>query len=149
MDPDGVADAMLDCTLPHAEWTHRGHVTAAYALVRRLGAPAALAALREGIPRYNASVGTANTDSSGYHDTITAYYVWAISRLVDDGADLDAVLAHPLAGARAPLAFWTAETLFSVAARRGWVAPDLVPNGTTAAVPHVPEHIHAAASRQE
>ena len=26
-----------------------------------------------------------------------------------------------------PLSFWSAERLFSVAARRGWIAPDLKP----------------------
>lgn len=149
MTPDDLADALLDRTLPYAEWSHRGHTTAGYVLVRRLGGAGALSLLREAIPAYNESVGTANTDSSGYHDTITAYYAWAIALLVEQGLDLEAVLAHPLADARAPLRFWRSETLFSAPARRAWVAPDLVADGTTAWLPCEPGHTHSAAAAQE
>jgi hypothetical protein len=149
MSPDDLADALLARTLPDAEWTHRGHLTAGYALVRRHGGPEALQVLRGAIPAYNESVGTANTDTSGYHDTITAYYVWAIARLVAEGCDLEEVVAHPLADARAPLRFWRSETLFSTAARRAWIAPDLVTNGTTAGLPEEPGHKHLAPAGQE
>jgi hypothetical protein len=126
MSPAELADALLERTLPYAEWTHQGHLTAGYALVGRLGGRAALATLRRAIPAYNESVGTPNTDHSGYHDTITAYYVWAIDGVVAAGADLPAVLAHPLTDVRAALRFWRPDTLFSVEARRAWVDPDLV-----------------------
>jgi hypothetical protein len=149
MTPDDLADALLDRTLPYAEWSHRGHLTAGYVLVRRLGAADALALLRQAIPAYNESVGTANTDTSGYHDTITAYYVWAIALLVDQGLDLEGVVGHPLAGPRAPLRFWRSETLFSTAARRHWLPPDLVANGTTAGLPAEPAHTHLAPATQE
>ena len=119
MTPDDLADALLGRTLPYAEWTHRGHLTAGYVLVRRLGGAAALSLLRQAIPPYNESVGTANTETSGYHDTITSYYVWAIARLIDEGLDLEAVVDHPLADPRAPLRFWRAETLFSACCAPG------------------------------
>jgi hypothetical protein len=34
--------------------------------------------IRRGIIAYNAAVGTPNSDTRGYHETITAFYVWAI-----------------------------------------------------------------------
>ena len=47
MTPDDLTDALLDRTLPAADWTHRAHLTAGYVLVRRHGAADALAVLRE------------------------------------------------------------------------------------------------------
>ncbi len=77
-----VAGGLLDRTLPKAEWTHEGHVLTCIALVRALGPADALATLRAAIPAYNEATGVANTSTSGYHDTITVYYVWAVDRLV-------------------------------------------------------------------
>src|SRR4051812_27228655 len=56
MSPDSLTDALLDRSLPFAEWTHAGHLTAAYVLTRRLGPVAALDALRTAIPAYNEAV---------------------------------------------------------------------------------------------
>jgi hypothetical protein len=135
MTPDELADALLDRSLPYAAWNHRGHVTAGFVLVRRLGPAQALATLRRAIPLYNESVGTRNTDDAGYHDTITCYFAWAIARAVDRGEDLDGVLRDALVHHAAPLRFWSRERLFSVQARRGWVPPDLVEPGCDDAPP--------------
>jgi hypothetical protein len=96
-------------------------------LTRRLGPTGALDALRAAIPAYNESVNGpgANTDTSGYHETITCYYAWAVASVVADGGALDAVLADARTRREGPLAYWRRETLFSTAARRAWVAPDL------------------------
>jgi hypothetical protein len=83
------------------------------------------ASARDAIPRYNEATGTPNTDTDGYHDTITCYYVAAVGALA--GESLDVVLSHPSCSRTAPLEHWSREHLFSVAARRGWVEPDLVP----------------------
>jgi hypothetical protein len=127
MTPDALTDGLLARSLPFSEWTHAGHLTAAYVLTRRLGPTGALDALRSAIPAYNEAVNGpgANTDASGYHETITCYYAWAVASIVADGGELDAVLADPRTGREGPLAYWRRETLFSTAARRSWVAPDL------------------------
>jgi hypothetical protein len=127
MTPDALTDGLLDRSLPFSEWTHTGHLTAAYVLTRRLGPPGALDALRTAIPAYNEAVNgpAANTDSSGYHETITCYYAWAVAAVVADGGGLEAVLADPRTRREGPLAYWRRETLFSTAARRAWVPPDL------------------------
>jgi len=39
------------------------------------------------------------------------------------------LLATPFGDKAWPLTFWSRERLFSVEARRGWVAPDLAPLG--------------------
>ena len=89
--------------------------------------------LRARICAYNESVGTANTDTSGYHETITRFYVVIIDRFlstVDRTADPD-VLADLLIAQygdrRLPLHHYSEKRLFSPVARRAWVEPDLRP----------------------
>ncbi|HEY7376107.1 MAG TPA: hypothetical protein VIF57_28355, partial [Polyangia bacterium] len=82
----------------------------------------------------NGAHGTVNSDTRGYHETITCVYV----RLLDaflrgrpDGEPLDdavaVLLAGPLAARDVVLRHYSRERLFSVEARRGWVEPDLEP----------------------
>jgi len=122
---DAIADAMTACRLPKSEWTHEAHVQAGLSLVLRMGASQALTVLREAIPRYNVSTKTPNTDSGGYHDTLTVYYVWAIDELLRQGVSPEDIVAHPLVSRTAPLDFWNRDELFTVDARRHWVAPTM------------------------
>jgi len=120
---DAIAAAMTACRLPKADWTHEAHVLAGLSLILRSGASRALATLREAIPRYNVSTNTPNSDSGGYHDTLTVYYVWAIDELLRQGVSAEEITADPLVSRTAPLEFWNSDELFSVDARRHWVAP--------------------------
>lgn len=120
-----IADGLEAATPPVAEWTHEAHVLSAVALVRRHGGPEALRRLRRAIPRYNEATGTANTDHSGYHDTLTVFYAWAVDRLVGAGLSTRAILWHPLVSRTAPLAWWDRPTLASVEARRRFVPSTL------------------------
>jgi len=120
---DAIADAMTACRLPKSEWTHEAHVQAGLSLVLRMGASRALATLREAIPRYNISTNTPNTETGGYHDTLTVYYVWAIDELLRDGISPENVVNQPLVSRTAALDFWERDELFSVEARRHWVTP--------------------------
>ena len=131
-EAERIADALEAVTLPKPEWTHRAHVLAAAALVRRCGGADALARLRVAIPRYNEATGRANTDTGGYHDTLTVFYTWAVDRLVSAGLSTTGILWHPLAGKQAPLSWWDRDTLFSVAARRGFVPSTLALPGDPA-----------------
>ena len=120
---DAVADAMTACRLPRSEWTHEAHLMAGLSLVLRQGPDRALATLREAIPRYNESTGTPNTDTGGYHDTLTVYYVRAIDELLRRGVSPEKITDSDLVTREAPLRHWTREELFSVKARRTWVEP--------------------------
>jgi hypothetical protein len=136
-DADAVADAMTACRLPKSEWTHEAHVKAGLSLVLRLGASRALATLRDAIPRYNESTNTPNTDTGGYHDTLTVYYVWAIDELLRRGVSPEHIVDNDLVSRTAPLEFWTREELFSVDARRHFVAPTSG-NAKSPQLPHLP-----------
>ncbi|MES2605613.1 MAG: hypothetical protein V4603_11805, partial [Pseudomonadota bacterium] len=59
------------CCLPKARWTHEGHLVAGFWYASKFPLAEALPIVRERIKRHNESVGTANTDSGGYHETIT------------------------------------------------------------------------------
>lgn len=128
-----LAERLLDRSLPKAEWTHEAHLTATLRLVRTRDA--GLERDLPGIIRaYNEAVGGVNDDVSGYHETITQAYLAAIRAFaaaltaeVDDAEAAARLLATPLADKAWPLAFWSRERLFSVAARRGWIEPDLAP----------------------
>jgi hypothetical protein len=123
--PDVTLARVVTCTLPKDEWTHEAHIAAATALVRRAGVARAHVLMARLISRLNVSHGTANTDTSGYHETLTGYYVRAIGSLVTAGLTDAAIVAHSATGREAPLRHWRRETLFGVEARRTMVAPDL------------------------
>ena len=130
-ETERIALAMTACTLPKPEWTHHAHLRAGLWHVVTFGEDQALVLLRERITRYNTSVGTANTDTSGYHETLTRFYVGLIAGFVrgrDCSVPLDDLAAALIAehGDRElPLRFYSRERLFSVGARRGWMEPDL------------------------
>ena len=125
VDITAIADAVEGCTLPKPEWTHQAHLAAGLAWVKRLGQADAITHARRSIRRYNESTGVANTDTGGYHETITRYYLSVLVRHAADGSAFADVLADPATGHDAVLRHWRRETLFSVDARRDWVPPDL------------------------
>lgn len=110
-------------TLPRSEWTHEAHLAVCWHTVRRLGRVGALDHLRLAIAAFNEATGGSNTTTSGYHETLTRYYVEAVADLAGHG--LDDVLRHPSCTRDAPLRLWTRERLLSTEARTGWVPPDL------------------------
>ena len=118
-------------TLLKTEWTHEAHLRVGLWHVLKYGPEEALGLLRPRIRAHNESVGTANTDSSGYHETITRFYVWRIGlflRLADASRTADELaseLVRELGDRDLPLAYWSRELLMSREARLGWVEPDV------------------------
>ena len=126
----GIAAGLIDASLPRSRWTHAAHFAAALWLLRH--DPARAAVIGDLIRHYNAASGGVNSDSEGYHETITrASLHMAGLALAAHGPEtpLSTVMADLLAGPLGrsdwPMAHWRHETLFSVAARREWVAPDV------------------------
>ena len=90
--------------------------------------------LRDGISRYNLAVGTANTDTGGYHETITLFFAHAMQAFKATFADAtpfdvmvgrleSSVLVDP----GFMLSFFSKDQLFTVEARRRQIEPDLRP----------------------
>jgi catechol 2,3-dioxygenase-like lactoylglutathione lyase family enzyme len=130
---DALVTAFRAATLPRARWTHAAHLAVGTWHALELPADAALAAMRTAIVRLNESHGTANTDTGGYHETVTRFYLTVLARFAAAHRGLSraeivrALLAGPLADRGYPLRFYTRDHLMSVAARRAWVEPDLQP----------------------
>jgi hypothetical protein len=119
------------CQLSKQQWTHQAHLTAGFWYLWQFEPAEALETIRRNIRRHNESVGTPNTDTGGYHESITRLYLFAIDRHIRAHQDqsfeasLQALLESELGSSTWPLTYYTRERLFSVAARRGWVDPDL------------------------
>jgi hypothetical protein len=62
-----------DGTWPKGGWTHAAHLAAGTCYILD-NADTALDCLRREIPRYNVSQGGANTEDSGYHETLTCFW---------------------------------------------------------------------------
>lgn len=112
-------------TLPYERWTHEAHLAVCWHDLRLRPPAESVSFLRGAIRGYNDVVGTPNTDTSGYHETLTRYYVGAVH--ASDAETYDELLADPRVRRDAPLAYWSRERLFGVGARRSWCEPDLAP----------------------
>ncbi|MEX2649586.1 MAG: hypothetical protein WD673_11290 [Alphaproteobacteria bacterium] len=131
---EDIVKGFLDRSLAKPRWNHHAHLVVSIWHVRRFGAERALDLLRDRIWSYNLAVGTQNTDTGGYHETITRFFIWrtqcflasapAESTFVDL---VNALAASPEGAKDHPLAYWSRDRLMSVEARRGWVEPDLRP----------------------
>lgn len=129
-----LARRMIERTLPKVEWTHRAHWALALWIIRHRPDLAGPSAMRDLITRYNEATGTPNTDSEGYHHTITLASMQGARAAIDAHRPdvslaqiLDEVMASRLGARDWMLGHWQRETLFSAGARREWVEPDLSP----------------------
>jgi hypothetical protein len=118
-------------TLPKEQWTHTAHFVMALWYCVHHPLPVAVHKIRDGIKTYNVATGGQNTDTSGYHETITLFYTGQVARyLVIAGITtltdehLADFLRQPFLEKQYMLRFYSRERLMSREARRGWVAPD-------------------------
>lgn len=120
-------------TLAAERWTHEAHLVVGSYFVQTYGPEQALRRMRTGVCALNDTHGTVNSATSGYHETITRFFVTAIAVEVDrSGADslasaVAAVLGSALSASDAPLRHWSRDRLFDPTARLRWVEPDLEP----------------------
>lgn len=129
---EAIGRGVLDRTLPKARWTHAAHFACACWLLARPEADA-FRDMPGLIRAYNEATGVANTDTDGYHETITqaslrAARAWLAGRAGEPLSEaLASLLAGPYGRSDWLMAYWSKARLFSVEARRRWVEPDLQP----------------------
>ncbi|WP_448664292.1 hypothetical protein ACG3SL_06345 [Sphingomonas sp. CJ20] len=128
-----LGEGLIACDLSKDDWTHEAHLAAcAYLLTARpdIDVDREIAGL---ISRFNESVGGINDDHGGYHDTITCAYLAGVRAFLAQSPagslteTVNALLLSPAGRRDWPLRFYSRERLFSVAARRKFVPPDLAP----------------------
>jgi hypothetical protein len=118
-------------TLPKTKWTHAAHFASSLWLLRCHPEIDAGRAMPEMIRSYNAVIGVANTDTSGYHETITQASLRAARAFLAERLQMplfkicNELMSSPLGRSEWLLAYWSREKLYSVEARRAWVDADL------------------------
>lgn len=76
-------------TLPKDEWTHEAHLIVALWHLKKYNKAEATCLLRAGIINYNLVIGTPNTGNSGYHETITLFWIKLIDYFIDRNKELN------------------------------------------------------------
>jgi hypothetical protein len=119
--------------LPKEEWTHEAHLAAAVWYLWHHDFTNAFDLVRENISRHNESVGGINSDTEGYHETITKAWL-LITRSFLDRYDFaspveacNALVVHKSGHMHYLKNFYTKDHLLSRHARKHWVEPDLAP----------------------
>jgi hypothetical protein len=127
-----IGEGLLARTLPRAEWTHEAHLAASIWLLLRRPDVLIDAELPGIIRRYNESVGGVNSDTEGYHETITRVFLHGVRLFLalGDRAEplhglVNELLLSPMGGRDWPLRFYSRERLSSFEARKQFVEPDL------------------------
>lgn len=128
-----IGTGLLALTLPREAWTHEAHLAACLWLLSErpdIDVDAEIARIIRG---YNESVGGVNDDRQGYHDSITRAYVAGVRLFLSETAEtglaarVNGLLRSPMGARDWPLRFYSRDLLFSIAARRRFVEPDLAP----------------------
>jgi hypothetical protein len=126
-----IGEGLLARTLPKPGWTHAAHFAVALWIIKcRPDLPAR--ACMPGIIRgYNEATGVANTESTGYHETITVASLGAAAAHAEANPRCalhvlaNTLLAGPCGDKDWLLEYWSRGLLFSAPARARWVPPDL------------------------
>ena len=126
-----IGEGIIACTLPRSYWTHEAHFAACAWLVLERPDVCPERDLPCLIRRYNEAVGGVNSDTQGYHETITQVSIRAVrcalARSVAKGLcqQINALLEGAEGQRDWPLLFYSPARLFSKEARLGWLEPDL------------------------
>lgn len=130
---EALVAAFESCTLPRSCWTHTAHLTLALWYLVHHKPSQAIDCMREGIQRYNAAMGIQQTKNSGYHETITLFWLWiglwylAEQRISALALDEVNQFIQRCSDPQLPLHYYSRDRLMSWEARTDWVEPDLQP----------------------
>jgi hypothetical protein len=126
-----IGNGLLDRTLPKTAWTHAAHFAATLWLLQ-CRPEVEISHEMPGIIRgYNEATGGANTDTAGYHETITQASIRAARAFLAEAPSqplfvtCNALMQSRLGFPDWLLEYWTRSRLFSVEARREWLEPNI------------------------
>jgi hypothetical protein len=120
-------------TLAIEAWTHEAHLIVAIWYLKNHTKAEATCYLRSGIISYNVAVGTINSPNSGYHESITLFWIHLIDAYIKAHKSLtiseltSEFLDSKYASKTIFFEYYSKDLLFSTEARANWVAPDLKP----------------------
>ncbi len=123
--------AFENYTLPRSCWTHQAHLTVALWYLTHLSEEEAVKCMRDRIRNYNTAIGIENTKNSGYHETITLFWMriiltYFISEAKDRMfVDIANKLIKNYKNDGLIFEYYSRDLLLSWEARIGWVEADL------------------------
>ena len=128
VDDETFTKALLEEYAASGRFGHREHLHLAWSYVRRSGLPRA----RAEVAAFLRHVASQHGQPDRYHETLTSFWLHATACALARSArpdDFEALLAEQphLEDKGLPQRHWTSGALWSDAARRDWVEPDLRP----------------------
>ncbi len=128
-----LVQGFLDCRLAKDAFTHEAHlITGLYMLAKN--EDEALPLLRQNLKKFLKYIGVESTNTSGYHETMTVFWLWVLKKqfaganghvpwnqenvntIIDDANLINRNLW---------LEYYSKELIMSVEARRKYVRPDI------------------------
>ena len=126
-----LVKAFQNCTLPRSEWTHQAHLIVALWYLANYPQLEAISLIINRIQNYNNALGIKTTKDSGYHETITLFWIKIMNKyLTAKGkncsfVDLANGLIEHSGNPNLSLEYYSLNRLMSWQARRSWIEPDL------------------------
>ncbi|MFC3812804.1 hypothetical protein [Lacihabitans lacunae] len=127
-----IVVGFINHTLPKEDWTHQAHVMVAFWFNTQYPFEEAFAKIKAKIMAYNEAIGGLNTDTAGYHETITWFWMKYTKNYLLANIDLtlDEVCQKFLESENSlkelPLKYYSAELLASTKARKQRVEGDIL-----------------------
>jgi hypothetical protein len=122
-------------TWPSTRWNHATHITMGSYYLLTCGHEEATARIKHGLYHYHLSQGGQHTNTSGYHETLTLFWIDRIEEYLR-GLPRSLILLEKVAAATQHFGgqrdlhkqHYTCDLTNDPNARHAWVAPDLTPN---------------------
>ena len=134
-EAEQLVEGFLSCQLEKGEFTHEAHlITGLYLLAKHRDET--LPIIRKHLMDYLASIGVESTDTSGYHETMTVFWLWRLKKQFADEKEMvhwnqnnidDLIEDFDMTERNIWLEHYSKELMMSVEARKEFVEPDLKP----------------------
>lgn len=125
-----LVNAFENCKLPRSEWTHQAHLIVALWYLTHYSQLEATNYIRESIQKYNNAIGVKTTKDSGYHETLTIFWIEIMRQYLTSKSKNSSFvdLVNGLQHYNNPglqREYYSQNRLMSWEARQSWIEPDL------------------------
>lgn len=124
-----LVERFIAKTLPKDEWTHEAHLVMSIWHTLKYQEDRALELISRRIFNYNEAVGTKNSETEGYHETLTRFWMKIASNFLknqnfpSNEAACNEFLKSDFTSKNLPLEYYDEAILMATEARKNWVVP--------------------------
>lgn len=128
---ENLITSFQNLTLPRSQWSHPAHLTVALWYLIHYPESQAIYEIRAAIQRYNQAMNIATTNNSGYHETLTLFWIYLISSYIkahppsNDLLEMTNRLITIYGDKNLILNYYSQDLIMSGEARQNWIKPDL------------------------